>query len=212
MSRKGKIVNHKLQDQLVKEFPFMVARNIWTSEICLDENGDVYGHPCECNDGWYDLIYNCCKEIEELYKNKNININKQIRCWKHANRNFINRLYKRIKYQIYYLFQALRYIIKQLIKNKKITYNTRLIFLLIYRQWECIINISTLPISIHQIKEKWGKLCIYLTGIDGVHDITHKYEKLSETTCEMCGENGEIRNIKGWYKCTCDDCYEKLIK
>lgn len=55
----------ELEEKLMKRFPFMEAKSF------LD--GERLGHcvPCECSDGWYELIYYLCKEIEILYELKN---------------------------------------------------------------------------------------------------------------------------------------------
>lgn len=58
-------MREELEQKLMDEFPFMEAKNVWTDR--------KLGFPmgCECEDGWFDLIYNCCKEIDELYKQRN---------------------------------------------------------------------------------------------------------------------------------------------
>lgn len=58
-----------LEEKLMQDFPWMKARHIWTGKK-LD-----FPTPCECEDGWFNIIYNCCKEIDDLYKSKNANIN-----------------------------------------------------------------------------------------------------------------------------------------
>ena len=35
-------MNQELENKLAKDFPFMVAKNVWTGEICLD-GGNTYG-------------------------------------------------------------------------------------------------------------------------------------------------------------------------
>lgn len=58
----------ELEEQIMNEFPWFEARNIWT--------GERLGFPisCECSDGWYDLIYKMCQEIDLFYKEKNKDI------------------------------------------------------------------------------------------------------------------------------------------
>jgi hypothetical protein len=68
-----------------------------------------------------------------------------------------------------------------------------------------------------QIKEKFGSLRFYVWSAPvEIHDIISKYELRSEYICEICGEAGKIRNIRGWYSCLCDkhlaDRYERLEK
>lgn len=62
-------MNENLEKKLMKKFPWFEAKNIWSGEKL---NSPYY---CECDDGWYNLIYNCCKDIEQLYKSKNADIN-----------------------------------------------------------------------------------------------------------------------------------------
>lgn len=70
--------------------------------------------------------------------------------------------------------------------------------------------------DIHQVKEKFGGLCFYIgSGSDEVHDIIRKYGELSYETCEVCGEEGELRKDCGWggrmwYKTMCDKHYNEL--
>ena len=65
--------------------------------------------------------------------------------------------------------------------------------------------------TVLQVKEKFGALRFYANGITNVHDkIIEKYEEKSMTTCEFCGEQGQLRG-GGWIKCLCDDCYRKDI-
>ena len=43
----------------MSEFPFMQARDM--SGKLLD-----FSVPCECEDGWFDLIYNLCSDIKQV--------------------------------------------------------------------------------------------------------------------------------------------------
>lgn len=81
--------------------------------------------------------------------------------------------------------------------------------------WESIIHkclgdiISICPeIKFIQIKEKFGGLRIYATNIpeninDSVRDIIRIAESKSLTTCDVCGQTGELRNADGWYRTRC---------
>ena len=61
-------MRQELEDKILQDFPWFEARNIWTGEK-LD-----FPHCCECESGWYDLIYNLCKELDQLYKDKKADI------------------------------------------------------------------------------------------------------------------------------------------
>jgi hypothetical protein len=59
-------------------------------------------------------------------------------------------------------------------------------------------------IYVEQIKEKFGTMRFYISnGSDEAFKITEEAEKKSETTCEICGEKGELRS-GGWLKTLCD--------
>jgi hypothetical protein len=55
-----------------------------------------------------------------------------------------------------------------------------------------------------QCKEKFGGLRFYIEGgTRHIHDIIRKYEKLSNETCEVCGEKGENMIINRWLTTRC---------
>jgi hypothetical protein len=58
---------------------------------------------------------------------------------------------------------------------------------------------------VNQIKEKFGGLRFYVenTPVNG-HDVIDKYEKLSYSVCETCGNAGVLRAGK-WLKTRCDE-------
>jgi len=63
-----------------------------------------------------------------------------------------------------------------------------------------------------QVKEKFGGLRFYTRFyIKGMEKIISKYEKLSFTTCENCGNTGEICG-KSWYTVLCTECNERKEK
>lgn len=65
--------------------------------------------------------------------------------------------------------------------------------------------------QIKQVKEKFGGLRFYIGGgSQEIHDIISKYEALSYHVCEVCGEQGELRNDIGWYRTLCDKHYEEI--
>ena len=53
-------MREELEQNLMDEFNFMIARNLWSGKK-LD-----FAFPCECSDGWFDLIYNLCQEIQKV--------------------------------------------------------------------------------------------------------------------------------------------------
>jgi hypothetical protein len=55
-----------------------------------------------------------------------------------------------------------------------------------------------------QIKEKWGTLRIYtIHSNDFVNGATRMAERISDRTCEICGNRGTIRRMS-WVRVLCD--------
>lgn len=70
------------------------------------------------------------------------------------------------------------------------------------------IELKHLPVA-EQIKEKFGTLRFYLdNGTDEMYKLISEAEDLSEETCEICSNPGELRN-SGWIKVKCDNCNNK---
>lgn len=86
--------------------------------------------------------------------------------------------------------------------------------LLIVDNWNLKHNPETLCEFI-QIKEKWGKLCLYLNFYpDEIVDQIHQLENESLKICEYCGtdKNVSTTKIHGWYRTLCDECKLKVDK
>lgn len=67
-------------------------------------------------------------------------------------------------------------------------------------------NVDLDNIEVLQVKEKFGQLRFYVGWmIDGSYKIIEKYEKLSESTCEICGDKGELRG--DYAQTLCDSHY-----
>lgn len=51
----------ELELKLQEEFEFMWQNN-------MDEEREIYRRwGCECSDGWYDILHDCCNQIKERY-------------------------------------------------------------------------------------------------------------------------------------------------
>ena len=67
-------------------------------------------------------------------------------------------------------------------------------------------------IEILQIKEKFGMARVYYwyeyyrSENIGIDDIINKYERASKTTCELCGEQGDLIQINTWLAVRCEKC------
>lgn len=63
---------------------------------------------------------------------------------------------------------------------------------------------------VHQVKEKFGGLRYYIglknsetTISDKIHELVHETEQASLNICEVCGEEGKLISINGWYTTRC---------
>lgn len=82
--------------------------------------------------------------------------------------------------------------------------------------WELIEKVAELDteklLKILQIKEKFGGLRFYiLQGTDEIYELIDEYEKKSYKVCEVCGEEGKIRNDLGWIKTLCDKHHQEIL-
>lgn len=63
-----------------------------------------------------------------------------------------------------------------------------------------------------QVKEKFGSLRFYYNGGDDYIDgLVRMAELISEHTCEVCGDKGELSS-SGWYKTLCDRHKKEYFK
>lgn len=66
-------------------------------------------------------------------------------------------------------------------------------------------KIDTSILHVSQVKEKYASLRIYFENyINEIDDIVNKYEELSVSICEICGEPGTIKINRGWWRCLCE--------
>ena len=131
----------------------------------------------ECGDGWYNIIDAMLSNINNYVQFNND------RYWKFDDaKTLIDN--KRIDLVPKYLLIQI-----EKIKNGNGEYPVEMDF----------------PV-VRQIKEKFGTLRVYLEGYDNViSEVTNFAECMSITTCEECGNIGELRKFK-WIKTLCDPC------
>lgn len=74
--------------------------------------------------------------------------------------------------------------------------------------------------TVSQVKEKFGQLRFYISGVKCQHE-SHAHtvygiiwfaEHLSGKICEDCGKEGKLRDYHGWYLTRCEKCYQKYQK
>ena len=67
------------------------------------------------------------------------------------------------------------------------------------------------PIQILQVKEKYGRLDIYLSRYEnGLLEDIMKASEQSSRICEECGDPAIPRTVNGWVYQLCDKCYDKF--
>lgn len=68
-------MNKELEDKLAEDFSFMRQTESLNRQLDKGHIGDLYGaFGCECDNGWFDLIYSLCTEITGVYKKHGIPI------------------------------------------------------------------------------------------------------------------------------------------
>ena len=73
-----------------------------------------------------------------------------------------------------------------------------------------IVDREGLDIQITEVKEKWGGLRIYIDGYtDEIEVLIEQAEEKSVSICEICGKDGKLMRVNGWWKTRCNDCLEK---
>ncbi len=70
------------------------------------------------------------------------------------------------------------------------------------------LNKSGAKIEIRQVKEKWGALCIYVSGApDEIRNMIREAEEKSIHVCEQCGKPAEpVISVRRWIYTLCPDC------
>ena len=70
---------------------------------------------------------------------------------------------------------------------------------------------APLKLEVHQVKEKFGGLRVYVRGGNGrIQDRIAQAEEEAAVTCEHCGgPSPGVRDHDGWYGNICDSCAQK---
>ena len=62
-----------------------------------------------------------------------------------------------------------------------------------------------IQVTLDQVKEKFGTLCInYSGGDDYIRGLVSMAQAMSGSTCEVCGNAGKFRG-KSWFYTSCDE-------
>jgi len=175
----------ELDEQLVKKYP----------KIFVNRRGDMretamcWGF--ECLDGWYDIIDNLCRVIQNHVDNKqrnyhfNVDFNKMIDSVNAGDTEMFNARYAGYK-------EEYKQKILEDIRSGKFA------------------KVSTedgeFPhIVVQQIKEKYGTLRFYTNYTDDyINGAVSMAECISSVTCEECGKPGKLYT-SGWWRVACQD-------
>lgn len=91
-----------------------------------------------------------------------------------------------------------------------------------YGYFTFVYNNYGIFVIVEQVKEKFGGLRVYYSidtakqrsgyDVDLIHQTVLSIENESFLICEDCGKSGTQKNIFGWIKTLCDDCYKETVK
>lgn len=134
----------------------------------------------ECGDGWYNILDNLFDNITHSIKHNNTKFNRLIEAQDMINNGFREDVPTWLLNQL------------EALENGN-------------GEWP---EEREFPV-VHQVKEKFGTLNVYLKGWDErTQDLINFAEGMSSTTCEECGNVGELR--KGsWIRTLCDKHHEE---
>lgn len=79
----------------------------------------------------------------------------------------------------------------------------------------CVSNFySSSNVRATQVKEKFGRLCIYLSSGENqfINGSVACAGLISTYTCEQCGDAGNTIRIGGWLTTLCQTCYSELLE
>ena len=169
-------MNKELDAKLVQKFPKIFKNRYYKTAL-------NWGFAC--GDGWYNVIYSLCKNIQQ-----------------HINRSRKNRLDALIYNRA--LSRALK---GDFSSYQRLNEWERMALDKVLDDPEPQLKIvpnACCQVVATQVKEKFGSLRFYYVGgdkvIDGMVDLA---ETLSSVTCEECGSPGVLR-LGGWLRVLCD--------
>lgn len=84
--------------------------------------------------------------------------------------------------------------------------------------WYSILDALGAVMELHgvratQVKEKFGGLRVYTEAApDEVYEAIRQAEEQAWRTCEDCGQAGTTREVIGWLRTLCPDCYTAALE
>ena len=187
----------ELQEKLLKKYPefFQTDLPIYTGKNSVMEdvskllNQKEIVEPIqfgiECNRGWYVILDTLMDNIRWHLENEN--------------RNRANEF----KYK--WMWNLQTYLRRKYYKKKKLKALSEYIYDNAPRKKQ-----APLTVTVTQIKEKFGELCVYYSGGDDtIYGMVSLAESLSCKICESCGSTLNVGQTSGWIYTVCKSCYDK---
>ena len=143
----------------------------------------------ECGDGWYSLLDSLMGQIDSYTK-----YNSERKRIKNKTFRYIYNRLGKLSIKLPHKYSKYLLKIRNVIDKKS--------------KWEKYKVFE--PISVTQIKEKYGGLCFYYNGGDEeISGMVSFAESFSYKICETCGTTKNVHQTKGWISTICDKC-EKI--
>lgn len=173
----------ELDDFLVNNFPIIYRDRYGKSS---KETLMCFGF--ECHDGWFHLIIGLSKRLEDIAKKQPFSNNK-------------------IKNLIWPVLEKTGNYLENNLKGPP-----GIIEEWFWAYYDNFVKSDERLVAV-QIKQKFGTARFYFDNTtQKAKDIIKEYENKSSITCEMCGEEGRLRNINGWYVTICDEDFAEIMK
>lgn len=187
-----------------------------------DKDGNVYQPDCGiyCPEGWQGLVDNLCACIDSYVKHNKKTVKQyqliyKIHLW--FWNKFINKPCYHLAKKIFNPFKDRSSIPSEEYNILRETTRGKLdrkihLFAAKLRPNYGYRREPICPVTIAQIKEKFGGLRFYADGGDDhVHGMISFAESLSYNICENCWQKGESR-AGGWVVTLCDECHKPKNK
>ncbi len=170
-------MNRQNSMRLFKRFPFFYPQKKLTESLM--------GFGFECGDGWFDLLWDLCLQIEKKGQGKS---------WYHGVK------YKWYEYpkKIWEFFIAIRFFWWYKTPQFLLKFLRDIFSKSFYNEWRYP------PFEVIQVKEKFGGLRFYPNSAPkSVWNLIDIAEEKSYEICEECGKKGTLRK-GGWWATLCD--------
>ena len=215
-------MNPELEKNLVNKYPLLFKGTFGpVNKTCMH-----FGF--ECGDGWYGIIDELSSKLEPLVEDtldnnvcmcgetKDNHENSTGRCTIKYDVPFslrINHGYLAYHDQIDTSFKSYHRRVKFRLLTKINGVGWKLSRLLMKygvckKKPSACEGFDPYHVKCAQVKEKFGTLRFYMhSATEEMYDLISKAEQKTETTCEVCGEEGKVRS-GGWIVTLCDKHYK----